>query len=139
VLYAEGVDGKPDYANAVTWFRKAAEHGVSDSQYNLGVLYARGIGTAKNLEESYEWFALAAAQGDKESGKKRDEIASHLDAKELAAARHAVESFKALPQPDAAIAVPAPADGWGKPSVPVKSQAQPAGPLSLGSFTVGNR
>ena len=138
VLYAEGVDGKPDYTGAVSWFRKAAQHGVADSQYNLGVLCARGIGTDKNLEESYKWFALAAAQGDKESAKKRDEIASHLDAGQLAAARHAVQSFKALPQPAVATAVPAPPGGWGKPdATAVKSQAKP--PMSHGAFTVGNR
>ncbi len=31
VLYAEGIEGKPDYATAATWFRKAAQHGVADS------------------------------------------------------------------------------------------------------------
>src|SRR6185436_12820057 len=63
VLYAEGVDGKPDYTNAVLWFRKAADYGVADSQFNLAVLVARGLGTEKNIAESYKWFALAAAQG----------------------------------------------------------------------------
>ena len=37
VLYAEGVDGPADYANAAHWFREAADHGVTDSQYN-GIL-----------------------------------------------------------------------------------------------------
>ena len=36
VLIAEGGGAKPDYAEAAGWFRKAAELGVSDSQYNLG-------------------------------------------------------------------------------------------------------
>ncbi len=84
VLYAEGIDGKPDYANAAQWFRKAAEHGVADSQYNLGVLAARGIGMDRNIAESYKWFALAAAQGDKDAGRKRDEVATQLDAQTLA-------------------------------------------------------
>ena len=44
VLYAEGIDGKPDYKVAAQWFRKAAGYGVADSQYNLAILYARGIG-----------------------------------------------------------------------------------------------
>ena len=63
VLYAEGIDGKPDYTIAAQWFRKAAAHGVADSQYNLAILYARGIGTEQNLAESYKWFALAADHG----------------------------------------------------------------------------
>ncbi len=139
VLYAEGIDGKPDYATAVSWFQKAARHGIADSQYNLGILYARGIGVDKNLEESFKWFALAAAHGDKESAKKRDDIGSRLDAKELAAARRAVASFAAKPQPEIATAVPAPAGGWEKAAPAAKTQSNQDGPLSLGSFTVGKR
>jgi localization factor PodJL len=114
VLYAEGVDGKPDYTTAVQWFRDAADHGVSDSQYNLGVLYARGIGVEKDLAESYKWFALAAKHGDKEAARKRDEIASHLDKKALAAVRLAVAKFVPKPQPRQATTVPAPPGGWDK-------------------------
>ena len=113
VLYAEGVDGKPDYAIAVQWFRKAAQHGIADSQYNLGVLCARGLGTAKSFAEAYQWFALAAAQGDEEAAKKRDEVAASLDASALAAARQAVKSFVAEPQPEQATVVPAAAGRLG--------------------------
>ncbi len=94
VLYAEGIDGKPDYGTAVQWFRKAAQRGIADSQYNLGVLCARGLGTAKSYAEAYKWFALAAAQGDKESAKKRDDIAAHIDAAALAAAQQAVNGLR---------------------------------------------
>jgi len=114
VLYAEGIDGKPDFKNALKWFQKAADHGVADSQYNLGILFARGIGVEPNMGEAYKWFALAAAQGDVEAGKKRDEVAGRLDTAALAAARQAVAGFKALPQPSAAITVPAPTGGWDR-------------------------
>ena len=67
VLYAEGVDGKPDYQTAARWFRKAADHGVVDSQYNLAILYARGIGVETNLAEAFKWFALASREGDREA------------------------------------------------------------------------
>jgi localization factor PodJL len=116
VLYAEGVSGDPDYRNAAQWFRKAADHGVSDSQYNLAVLYARGIGVEQNFPESYKWFALAAQQGDKDAGKKRDDVAARLDAQSLAAARQAVQTFTAQPQPAEAVEVKAPPGGWEKPS-----------------------
>ncbi len=55
--------GKPDYRTASQWFRKAADQGIVDSQYNLGILYARGIGVEPNLAESYKWFALASRAG----------------------------------------------------------------------------
>jgi localization factor PodJL len=118
VLHAEGISGDPDYRSAAQWFRKAADHGVSDSQYNLAILYARGIGVEKNLAESYKWFALAAQQGDKDAGKKRDDVATRLDAQSLAAARSAVETFKAEPQPADAVEVKAPPGGWDKPAAP---------------------
>jgi localization factor PodJL len=105
VLYAEGVDGAPDYTSAAEWFRRGADHGVSDSQYNLGILYGRGIGVNQDYAESYKWFALAADQGDHDAASKRDEVAGHLDAKALAAARTAVKNFKPEPQPDDAIDV----------------------------------
>ena len=63
VLYAEGVDGKPDYASAVLWFRKAAEHGVADSQYNLAVLVARGLGTEKNIAEVVQMVCSGGRPG----------------------------------------------------------------------------
>jgi len=112
VLYAEGIDGPADYVNAAHWFRLAADHGVTDSQYNLAILYARGVGVAQNFAESYKWFTLAANQGDDDAAKKRDEVAAHLDQQSLAAARLAVKTWTAEPQPDEAINVKAPAGGW---------------------------
>ena len=123
VLYAEGIDGKPDYGTAAQWFRKAADYGVGDSQYNLGILCARGLGVEKNLGEAYQWFSLAAAQGDHEAGRKRDEIGGRLEPDELTAAQDAVKAFKPQEQPAAATAVPMPRGGWD-----ATSNAEPAAP-----------
>jgi localization factor PodJL len=126
VLYAEGIDGKPDYKAAAEWFRKAANRGVADSQYNLGILYARGIGAEQNLAESYKWFALAAHQGDQDAGRKRDDLAVRLDAQSLMAAKLAVQTFTAQPQPDEAVNVKPPAGGWDRtaaaPAPPAKKR-----------------
>jgi localization factor PodJL len=127
VLYAEGIEGKPDYATAALWFRKAAQHGIADSQYNLGVLCARGLGTDKNIAEAYKWFALAANQGDREAAKKRDDVAAHLDADELASARDTVKSFVPEPQPQSAINVPVPHGGWDDATTTAPSPAKPRG------------
>lgn len=117
VLYAEGIDGAPDYKDAAQWFGKAANHGLRDSQYNLGILYARGIGVSQNYADSYKWFALAAAQGDHDAATKRDDVATHLSAQALAAARLAVKNFTPEPQPDDAINVRT-AAAWQPPAKP---------------------
>jgi localization factor PodJL len=137
VLYAEGIDGNPDYTNAAQWFRKAAELGVADSQYNLGVLAARGLGTERNIAEAYKWFALAAAQGDRDAGRKRDEVAAHLDAQALAAAQQAVKNFTPAVQPPAAITVPAPIGGWDRATPSSEKPRAAAGPLSISAFNSG--
>ncbi|MCC6889539.1 MAG: SEL1-like repeat protein [Hyphomicrobiales bacterium] len=137
VLYAEGIDGKPDYQTAASWFRKAADLGVIDSQYNLAVLYARGIGVEVNLAEAFKWFALAGREGDRESAKKRDDIAARLDKASLAAAMAAAQAWQAQPQPEAATQVRAPAGGWEaapvgstpKRHVGPKVEAQPRRPV----------
>lgn len=95
-----GGDGKPDYPASVPWFRKAADLGLRDSQYNLGVLYARGLGVQQNLAESFRWFALAANQGDADAAKKRDDVAARLDHQTLVAARLAVQTWQAKPIDD---------------------------------------
>ncbi|OKO75909.1 hypothetical protein AC630_23725, partial [Bradyrhizobium sp. AS23.2] len=123
VLDADGGGRGANYTSAAQWFRKAADRGVADSQFNLGILYARGIGVEQNLAESYKWFSLAAAQGDADAAGKRDDIAKRLDPQSLAAAKLAIQTFSAEPQPDDAVNVTAPAGGWD--SAP-QASAKPA-------------
>lgn len=123
VLDADGGGHGANYKSAAQWFRKAADRGVADSQFNLGILYARGIGVEQNLAESYKWFSLAAAQGDADASGKRDDVAKRLDPQSLAAAKLAIQTFNAEPQPDDAVNVPAPNGGWD--SAP-QANAKPA-------------
>src|SRR4029450_5307336 len=51
-----------DEAEAVKWFRKAAEQNVADAQFNLGVCYANGQGVTKDDAEAVKWFRKAAEQ-----------------------------------------------------------------------------
>ena len=117
VLDADGGGKGANYKSAAQWFRKAADRGVADSQFNLGILYARGIGVEQNLAESFKWFSLAAAQGDADAGRKRDDVAKRLDAQSLAAARLAIQTFSAEPQPDDAVNVASPPGGWDSAAV----------------------
>jgi localization factor PodJL len=123
VLYAEGINGPSDYRSAARWFRAAADHGIADSQYNLAILYARGIGVEQNYAESYKWFVLAANQGDSEAAKKRDEVATHLDAQSLAAAQAVLQKWTPAVQPDEAVNVKTPPGGW-EPQTPPTAKSK---------------
>jgi localization factor PodJL len=125
VLIAEGGDGKPDYPTAAIWFRKAAELGIRDSQYNLAILFARGLGVQQDLVQSYKWFAIAAAQGDEDAGKKREDVAAKLDAKALAQAKAAADSFQPREADHAANEVQTPPGGW---DAAVPAQTTPKNP-----------
>ncbi len=118
--------GKQDELKpALGWFERAAEFGVRDSQYNLGIMYARGFGVPVDLAAAYKWFSIAAVAGDADAGKKRDEVGKALDPATLSAAKMAAETFKAkTPDPDAN-EVP---NVWGEPNVPqtTSSIAKPA-------------
>jgi TPR repeat protein len=112
VMAAEGARGKPDYATAAAWFGRASQMGVRDSQVNLAILYARGLGIPQNLTQSYLWFAIAAAQGDEDATKKRDEVATKLDARTIASAQVAAAGFRPAPVLTSANEVPVPPGGW---------------------------
>jgi len=53
-----------DNAEAVGWYRKAAEQGFADAQNNLGGMLQRGLGVLKNATEAVYWYRKAAKQGD---------------------------------------------------------------------------
>ena len=48
--YAGGGLGKQEFASAARWFEQAAARGMTDSQFNLGMLYARGLGVPQDFE-----------------------------------------------------------------------------------------
>jgi localization factor PodJL len=128
VLYTRGVNGAADYGAAIEWFRKAAAYGTIDSQYNLGILYARGTGVERDLVESYKWFTLAAKGGDKDAAHKRDEVAKALDPKQQESAKASADAFVAMPQPDEATTVKAPAGGWDQVAAATTKSRTPGRP-----------
>ena len=59
--YGRGVE--KDYAEAVKWYRKAAEQGLAEAQYELGLCYRDGEGVEKNYAETVKWYRKSAEQG----------------------------------------------------------------------------
>jgi uncharacterized protein len=52
-----------NYAEAVRWYRLAAEQGFADAQNELGVMYELGLGVGKSYTEAFRWYRQAAEQG----------------------------------------------------------------------------
>lgn len=51
-------------AEAVRWYRLAADQGLAVAQTNLGIMYDKGAGVPEDEAEAARWFRLAADQGD---------------------------------------------------------------------------
>ena len=70
VIYWSGHGGavndmiKHDNSIAAKWYRKAAEQGNVDAQFQLGVCYANGSGVEKDMNEAAKWYREAAEQGN---------------------------------------------------------------------------
>ena len=62
VMYANGQGVPQDYAEAVKWWRKAAEQNHESSQVCLGLCYADGKGVEKDFVEAVKWYREAAEQ-----------------------------------------------------------------------------
>ncbi len=62
-MYENGEGVAKDLAQAVRWYRKAADQGMDRAQYNLGVMYLAGEGLSKDPAEALSWFRKAAEQG----------------------------------------------------------------------------
>ena len=60
--YEMGFGIKKDMAKAKYWYRKSAEQGNAEAQYELGYILANGIAGPKDTVESQRWLCAAYAQ-----------------------------------------------------------------------------
>ncbi|HEX2668453.1 MAG TPA: tetratricopeptide repeat protein, partial [Gammaproteobacteria bacterium] len=52
------------YAEAATWYKRAADMGIATAAYNLGTLYYNGQGFPQDYAQARHWFELAARRND---------------------------------------------------------------------------
>ena len=60
-MYQNGQGVTENHAEAVKWYRLAAEAGQPFAQNNLGVMYKNGWGVQQDYVQAYFWFSLAAS------------------------------------------------------------------------------
>ena len=64
-MFVPGVGVTANEREAVSWYRKAADLGQAEAQYNLGSCYDAGVGVETDKLEAKSWYQKAANQGHK--------------------------------------------------------------------------
>lgn len=98
VLYVEGHGVSPDKHQAEHWFKRAAEHGIADAHWGLGLLYANDEGDLQDLLLSYVEFSLAATllpkgKHNADAVSARDKVAALLTPEQVAEGRRRVSEW----------------------------------------------
>lgn len=60
--FLDGTGTVKDYAQAMSWYLKAADQGYAVAQYNIGNLYRLGAGVPQDYGKAFEWYRKAADQ-----------------------------------------------------------------------------
>lgn len=69
IYYQQAMEAfeKGEYATTYRLFKQLADQGVSDAQYNLGLMYQDGIVVPQNKTMAKQYFEQAAKQGSKQA------------------------------------------------------------------------
>jgi len=115
VLYGNGWGVPQDAAQAVLWFRRAADQGNPAAQASLGQVYEQGVGVPQDDQQACFWYTLAAAAAAGSHGlgqflqaeviRHRDRVAAHLTPAQLAQAQAQARTWQ--PKPETSNAPPA--------------------------------
>lgn len=90
----EGDGGPTNQAEGLIWLLRAAEKGLTDSQYNVARIYETGAdGVAKNGTEALKWYMIAARSGDSEAQAAVNRLRPTASATAQRAARTAADAF----------------------------------------------
>ena len=53
-----------DYKNALKVWEPLAKDGLSNAQYNVGLMHHNGLGTKQDYTQAYYWLLLSSEQGN---------------------------------------------------------------------------
>ncbi len=99
--YENGQGVTKDYAEAVKWYRKAADQNFAKAQSFLGICYFKGNGVPKDYVMAYKWQLLAAAQGDKDAKAGVAQMESAMTKEQITEGQKLVRDFKPQVTPSA--------------------------------------
>ena len=88
-----------DDAEAVRWYRLAAEQGDAGGQAQLGFMYAKGAGIPQDDVQAHTWFNLWASRSTGEARenavKFRDQVADRLTPEDRSEAQRLAREWDA--------------------------------------------
>jgi len=67
-----------DHAEAVKWYRRAAEQGDMFAHHDLAQMYRNGEGVPQDYPTAHMWFNIAAANGSEIAPSMRDHVADKM-------------------------------------------------------------
>ena len=82
-MYDEGRGVLKDEAEAVCWYRLAAEQGDASAQRILGSMYAGGRGVLKDSVLAHMWLNIAGANGHEVARDDRDNLERDMTRAEI--------------------------------------------------------
>jgi TPR repeat protein len=86
-MYSSGRGVPQDDAQAVEWYRKAADQGNADAQFFLASCYDAGVGVPQDYVLAHIWLNLAASRGVEEAVRGRDIAARRMTPAQIAEAQ----------------------------------------------------
>ena len=98
-MYRKGRLVPQNHAEAVKWYRLAAEQGDSLAQFNFGAMYSSGRGVPKDLITAYMWFDLSVARGTQAGAGSCRTIARQRSPHQVEQARTLAVAWKAARAP----------------------------------------
>jgi TPR repeat protein len=86
-MYDNGEGVPENDAEAVKWYRKAAEQGDAKAQNNLGSRYAQGEGVPENSIKAYVWWSMGKTQGQESAKENLDILKPQMTKQQIAQAQ----------------------------------------------------
>jgi TPR repeat protein len=80
-MYEIGRGVSLDYAEALKWYRRAAEQGWAPAHANLGLAYLGGVGVPANLIEGDKWLRIAVQLSSGDEQARYDDLREALEKK----------------------------------------------------------
>ncbi len=81
------------------WYRKSAEQGDANAQYNLGSMYYDGQGVPQDYAQAHMWYNLAASrippgEGRDSAVRYRDIVAKRMTPAQISEAQKLAREWK---------------------------------------------